>query len=284
MKRRQRIKKKRLARRRPVNVLASVLTTVSLYCGIGGIFASISGKYTVAAKYVLAAIVFDVLDGAVAKLTRSVSDFGKELDSLADLVSFGVAPAVLIYTAYLHQERLSGPFIYKTGSVLAVIYVICGALRLARFNVYQSEQREYFTGLPIPAAAVTIASFVLFTQTLGLDVAFYVLGPLTLLLAGLMVSTVRYPKDKLKYFILAPRNAFRLLVLCVAAIAAFHYASEQLSPVVALFPLTATYLLFGLADTAFTVVRRRQVRRRANEERVQETSPDPASRKTEDLL
>jgi len=247
---------------RPVNALASVLTTFNLYCGLASMFSSISGNYEAAALWILAAIVFDVLDGAVAKMTHTVSEFGKELDSLCDLVTFGVAPAVLLYTAYLQEEQWVAPIMRKTGSGIAIIFVICGALRLARYNVYQSNSREYFSGLPIPAAGGTLAAFVLFTRNLGLNVTFYVVGPFTLALAGLMVSSVRYPKDKLKLFVLAPRNAFRVLLFCAAAIAAFHYASERAaSKTIMLFPIAALYVLFGIAEEVILRLQRRRAQR-----------------------
>ena len=98
-KRRSRRFRQRKRRRMPINVAASVITTFALYCGIASIFAAIRDDFELASYWILAAILFDMLDGTIARLTKSVSDFGKELDSLADMVAFGVAPAVLIYNA-----------------------------------------------------------------------------------------------------------------------------------------------------------------------------------------
>ncbi|MBX7258530.1 MAG: CDP-diacylglycerol--serine O-phosphatidyltransferase [Candidatus Hydrogenedentes bacterium] len=231
-------------KRRPINVLASAITTLNLYCGISSIFAGIEGHFEKAAYLIFAAIVMDMLDGSVAKMTKSVSEFGKQLDSLCDVVSFGVAPAVLIFTVYLPEEV---KLVSRTGAVMAIIYAICTALRLARFNVYQAEIRDYFVGLPSPAAAATIASFVLFTEYYGYHVAFWVLGPLTLSLAYMMVSTLRYPKDKMKSMVLAPRHGFRLLAIVAVAIAIFDQASRH-SPSIVLFPMAACYCLFGVVD------------------------------------
>jgi CDP-diacylglycerol---serine O-phosphatidyltransferase len=257
-------------RRRPINVLASALTTMGLYCGIRAMFSSIDGEFEVAALFILGAIIFDSLDGTVAKLTKSTSEFGKELDSLCDLVSFGAAPAVLIYTAYLHDAQSMGG---KAASFFAVIYVICGALRLARYNVYQSEMRAYFVGLPIPAAAATIATFVSFTHNLGLSVANWVLCPLTLGLAYLMVSSFRYPKDKMKSLVLAPRSAFRWLVSFAFCVAVFHIVS-QYSLAIVLFPLAAIYAMFGIVDWAYRSVRKQQVPAPQEEEKPPQDSPD----------
>ena len=172
----QKRRKRHSTRRKPINVVASALTTAGLYCGVVSIFKAIDQDFKWAAYFIILAQVFDIMDGTFAKLTKTTSDFGKQLDSLADLASFGVAPAVLIYTAYLHEATALGLVGGKTGAAMAIIFVICAALRLARFNVYQSEIRDYFVGLPSPAAAVTVATFVLFTTYFELQVAHWVLA------------------------------------------------------------------------------------------------------------
>jgi CDP-diacylglycerol--serine O-phosphatidyltransferase len=270
-------KQRRRTKRRPINVLASALTTFGLYCGIASIFYSISALLAdselftkapallddstdmrkFAATLIFFAMIFDMLDGTVAKLTRTTSEFGKQLDSLCDLVSFGVAPGVLVFTAFLEKSLTEGSVTAPIGSVLAVIFVICGALRLARYNVYQAAHRDYFTGLPIPAAGVTIASFVLFRIYFDMgDIALWILGPMTVLLSYLMVSTLRYPKDKMKSMVLAPGNALQLLALIVLAIAAFDYASAR-SPAIVLFPASLMYVMVGIVDLLYATIRRR---------------------------
>lgn len=247
------------ARRRPINVLASAMTTMSLYLGVASIFASIGSEYDRAAFLIFGAILFDMLDGTVARLTHSVSEFGKELDSLCDLVSFGVAPAVLVFSVYLQHAPQEGSFVGKTGAFVAIIFVICTALRLARYNTYQSEMRESFVGLPSPAAGATVASFVLFLRFFGFfksNFEYYAVGALTLLMAGLMVSTVRYPKDRMKAFVLSPNHAFMVLGVIAYAVAIIHYA-VTISPAIVLFPLTGTYVLFGIGDTLYSRLARR---------------------------
>lgn len=267
----RKLKIKRMSRRRPINVLASVMTTFSLYLGMTSIIASIGREFEFAALCILLAIFFDAFDGVVARMTKSVSEFGKELDSLCDLVSFGVAPGILIFMAYLPEwSHLPLPpraesIVGKTGSYAAIIYVICTALRLARFNIYQADRRDSFVGLPSPAAGGTLATSVLFLQYYELrleshelgPLAYYALGPLAVILALLMVSTVRYPKDRFKSFILAPRHAFPVLGFCAFAIAVIHYAVTT-SPYIVLFPLAMTYVLFGVGDTLYS---RYQVKR-----------------------
>lgn len=256
-KRRSRRFRQRMRRRMPINVAASVITTFSLFCGISSVFSSIRGDYEIASYWILVAIFADMLDGTIARLTKSVSDFGKELDSLSDMVSFGVAPAVLIYTAYLIEAEVTGSFLAPTGSMMAIMYVICAALRLARYNVYQSERQDLFVGLPSPAAAGNIASFTLFWQYFDIHVAFWVLGPLTVFLALLMVSTVRYPKKTMRVFVLTPRKGFRFIVLCGVGYAVVSYAFEY-SPAIVLMPLGMAYVLFGVVNELFTLLSRRK--------------------------
>ncbi|MFO7976012.1 MAG: CDP-diacylglycerol--serine O-phosphatidyltransferase [Candidatus Hydrogenedentota bacterium] len=285
----QKRRKRRSPRRKPINVVASALTTAGLYCGIVSIFKAIDGDFKWAAYFIILAQIFDVLDGTFAKLTKTTSEFGKQLDSLADLASFGVAPAVLIYTAYLHEANSLGLVGGKTGAVMAIIYVICAALRLARFNVYQSEIRDFFIGLPSPAAAATVATFVLFTTYFELHVAYWVMTPLTLGLAYLMVSNFRYPKGILKDLVLAPKNAFRILVLCGVAIGVFHKAMDEHSPAIALFPLAAAYVLYGLGDGLyFRLVKRARSDTKAaaqsSEEESSSSEKTEPSSKTGDVL
>lgn len=243
--------RKRRARkklRRPINVLASALTTLNLYMGIASIFAAIDGQFNKAAYYIIIAIVLDTLDGAVARLTHTTTEFGKQLDSLCDVVSFGVAPSVMIYTAYLPEEPTN---LTRLGAVLAIFYVISAALRLARFNVYQADNRDYFIGLPSPGAAGSLASFVLFVQYFEWhDVMWYILGPFTVVLSLMMVGSVPYPKSRVKAWLYGPRKGFSFLVLCGVAIAVIDQASH-FSPSIVLLPLALLYLVSGPIELAY---------------------------------
>lgn len=247
-----------------INVLASVMTVMNLYMGVTSILASIGLEFQWAAACIFFAIIFDMLDGFVARLTRSVSEFGKELDSLCDMVSFGVAPAVLVFMAYLPEgAHLPMPaqaesIVGMTGAYMAIIYVVCAALRLARFNTFHAENRDSFIGLPSPAAGGMIASFVLFlmyfeqrldAHALG-PLAYVALGPTAVVLALLMVSSVRYPKSRLKSFLLHPRHAFLTLAVYAFIIALIHYALVK-SVSLVLFPLCTAYILFGMGDTIY---------------------------------
>lgn len=251
-----------------INVLASVMTTMNLYMGTTSILASIGLEFQWAATCILLAMIFDILDGFVARVTNTASDFGKELDSLCDMVSFGVAPAVLVFMAYLPADAhlpvspRTESIVGMTGAYMAIIYVICAALRLARFNTYHAERRDSFIGLPSPAAAGTLATFVMFLiyfeelldrHHLGAW-AYVSLGPSAVLLALLMVSSVRYPKNRIKSFLFRPRHAFLTLAICGFMIMIVHYAIVKSASLV-LFPLAAFYVLFGLGDTLYARVK-----------------------------
>jgi len=152
--------------RRGVYLLPSILTLGNLSCGFYALVAVYNDEYAAAAIAILLAEVFDYLDGGVARMTGATSDLGIELDSLADLVSFGVAPGLLAYVFALK------PFGW-IGGLGAFAFAACGALRLARFNVQtRNLDKRYFVGLPIPAAAAVVAAFVLFMKESSAVVAF----------------------------------------------------------------------------------------------------------------
>ena len=172
-----------------VYILPNLITTAGLFCGFYSVIASLRGDFLIAAIAIMAANIFDALDGRIARLTKTTSRFGIEYDSLCDLVAFGVAPGILIYRWGLEPW---GTF----GWLAASLYVTAGALRLARFNVlHDSAQKRHFVGLPIPAAAEVIASTVLLYYFFGAEGATYrhlIVLLMVYALAGLMVSNIRY--------------------------------------------------------------------------------------------
>ncbi len=185
-------KKRRSQRRRAIYVLPNLFTTASLFAGFFAIVCTLEGDFVAASVAVLASLVLDSLDGKVARATKTTSRFGVEYDSLADLVAFGVAPAVLVYRWGLE------PF-GRLGLLAAFLFVACGALRLARFNV-QVEQvgTKHFVGLPIPAAAASLATTILMADQLGHPgpVTFWPMVAVVFFLSFLMVSTIHYPSFK----------------------------------------------------------------------------------------
>jgi CDP-diacylglycerol--serine O-phosphatidyltransferase len=175
--------------RRGVYILPSLITTGGLFAGFYSVIASFRGDFFTAAVAVLVANVCDVLDGRVARLTNTTSRFGIEYDSLADLIAFGGAPGILVYRWAIEPWG-------SWGWLAASLYVTCGALRLARFNVqYDVSEKRHFHGLPIPAAAEVIASTVLLYYYFGGEGptnTHFLLLLVTYALAVLMVSNVEY--------------------------------------------------------------------------------------------
>lgn len=216
-----------------IYVLPNLVTTANIFFGFYAVVHAIKGEFTVAAYAIVASAIFDLLDGRLARLTRSTSKFGAEYDSLCDLVSFGMAPAILLYMWAL------SPF-GRLGWLACFLYTTCGALRLARFNVQAHVvEKAYFQGLPIPMAAGIVASSVLAFQDLQLEAAGSpLLLAMTYLLAIVMVSNFRY--RSFKDLDLKERLPFRYLVLGVVIISIVAYRPE-----VNLFLLFLTYAVLG---------------------------------------
>ncbi|CAK8715731.1 CDP-diacylglycerol--serine O-phosphatidyltransferase [Candidatus Electrothrix aarhusensis] len=232
--------------------LPSMLTCTSLFSGFYSIVASINGDFFPAAVAILVAGIFDGLDGRVARLTDSTSRFGMQLDSLCDLVSFGVAPALL---AYLWALIPYGRY----GWLAAFLYVATTALRLARFNSMAEEPEDEnnenhdFVGLPCPAAAGAIATMVMFFRYLGTTdpVKHFSILLLVYLLSYLMISTHRYLSFKK---VRVPREKrFQAVVGMVLIL--ILLATE---PPVTLFATTLLYALSGLALELYTFLRKRK--------------------------
>ncbi len=178
-------------RRKGIYLLPNLLTTGALFGGFYAVLSGFSGSYEWAAMAIFAAMLFDGLDGRVARMTNTQSDFGVQYDSLSDMVSFGVAPAVVAYGWGVSD-------LGKVGLAAAFVYASCAALRLARFNV-QAElaDKKTFTGLPSPAAAALVAGFVWSTYELDTSLWLSVTGALLTAVAGLlMVSNLKYPSFK----------------------------------------------------------------------------------------
>ena len=214
--------------------LPCMLTCCSLFSGFYSIVAAINGNFYEAAIAILVAAVFDGLDGRVARLTRTTSTFGMELDSLCDLVSFGVAPAIL---AYLWALTPYGRY----GWLAAFLYVATTALRLARFNVQTANSGGHdFVGLPCPAAAMMLATTVMFSRFLGATdtVKHISLLLLVYVLSYLMVSNHRYLS--FKHMEITRGRAFQLMVFMLLLL--ILLATE---PPVTLFVVALAYIISG---------------------------------------
>ena len=219
------------------SIVPNLFTSMNMFCGFLSIINASQGNFIYSAWLIIIAAIFDGLDGIVARLTNSSSALGVELDSLSDVVSFGAAPAYLIYTTELFKLN-------AFGIIISSLLMIAGGFRLARFNVQLvGFDKQFFKGLPIPTSALTIATFIL---------TFYVDGsgfskaqsdsviPLVIILSYLMVSKIKYdtiPKFSLEAI---KKQPFTIIIL-IAGIAALLITSGK-----ALFYIFVLYILFGI--------------------------------------
>jgi CDP-diacylglycerol--serine O-phosphatidyltransferase len=250
-------KRRRLDLKKTLFLLPNMITLSSIFCGFDSIRVSASASreddYYLAALLIVFAMFFDILDGRVARATKTQSAFGLQIDSLADVVSFGVAPALLVYKWSLFQE---GTF----GLVVAFTFAAMGAVRLARFNVLSmgeggkpTKPSKYIVGLPVPGAAGILISLVVANHAVGGDLAgpkyVYPMMGLTGFLAFLMISTIRFRSFKdLKL------NA-RSVGLVLFAVASSAIVSLQTKPAFVLVWLLSFYVIIGLVETMIALPR-----------------------------
>ena len=236
-----------------VYLLPNILTTFGLFAGFFAIILATKGQYVDAAIAIFIAMLWDGLDGRVARLTNTQSEFGEQYDSMADMVSFGIAPALLMYF-YLFES------LGKIGWIAAFIYVAAGALRLSRFNTQIGvEDKRYFQGLPSPAAAALIAGLVWAKEVIGpsaYDEQYLVTGAWIILVSAgiLMVSNVRY--YSFKDINLKGRSSFKLLLIATLILIVI-----SLWPSAILFIFFFTYALSGLVLTIIEVRKKRAIKK-----------------------
>ncbi len=231
--------------KRGIYILPNLFTSCSLFGGFYSIIAAIQGRYDAAAVAILISAIFDGLDGKIARFTNTTSHFGAEYDSLSDVIAFGVAPGLLAF-----QWSLK-PF-GRMGWLAVFLYIICGALRLARFNTQKTTlESRYFKGLPIPGAAIFIATLVLFTNSLGglSEDKSYIIMSTIYLLSFLMVSTIDYLSHKeLELF---KRKPFNVLVATILLFIVVAY-----KPALMLFLFSTIYVISGPVIALYHLTRR----------------------------
>jgi CDP-diacylglycerol---serine O-phosphatidyltransferase len=252
-------KKRRIDLKKTLFVLPNMITLSSIFCGFLSIressAATTSTQFAGAALLLVFAMIFDMLDGRVARMTKTQSAFGLQIDSLADVVSFGAAPAILVYQWSL--MRLGTP-----GLLASFAFLACGAIRLARFNVLSmgeagqpTKPSKYIVGLPIPGAAGVLLSVILADHASGTDLgalryAWLILG-LTACLSFFMVSTIQFRSFKeLKL------NALSI-ALGLFAVGSSAFIATQLKPAFVLVWLLGGYVLLGIGETLLMMARRR---------------------------
>ena len=247
------------ARRKGIYLLPNLLTTLALFAGFYAIVAAIDGNFISAGVAVFVAMVMDGLDGRVARMTATQSDFGKEYDSLSDMVSFGLAPAVVVYqwgVAKLADYSLTWG---RVGWLVAFLFAVTAALRLARFNSSESKLgKNWFQGLPSPSAAAVVAAFVWLSakhQIAGFGGLVLAFG-ITALAGGLMVSN--FPYYSFKSIDLRSRVSFAYLLLIPLILALI-----SLEPPLVLFLM---FLSYAISGPAYWFIKRKATQREAASE------------------
>ena len=241
------------AKKKGIYLLPNLFTTGALFAGYYSIIASINGKFELAAISVFIAASLDGLDGRVARLTNTQSAFGEQYDSLSDLVSFGLAPSLLMYTWSLKSLAVIHPVMGKIGWLVAFIYAVSGALRLARFNVQiGTVDKAYFQGLASPAAAAVVCSFVWVAvdhEFTGESLRFVSLA-VTLCAGLLMVSRFRYYSFKTLPFKESVPFVWILVLVLIFVLLA-------LAPAKVLFVVFGLYALSGPIMTLYGLRKKR---------------------------
>ena len=237
-------------------LLPNFFTAASIFAGVYSMVSAVEGHFSFAAWMILLSLVFDGLDGRVARLTNTCSHFGVEFDSLADIVAFGAAPGLLIYL-YAGEE------FGRLGILVSALYVIFGAIRLARFNVMTAQtEPSVFIGVPIPTAAVFMAVLVLlYGKYPSLAAHHWVIPVMALVSALLMVSNIRYPSFKKVNMHTMHFKRYLVLALVVAS-AIFLYPIEGVAAFFTIYilygPLRAGWFFYG----RYTLLRKYRRRHR----------------------
>jgi CDP-diacylglycerol--serine O-phosphatidyltransferase len=227
------------------SVIPNFFTSLNIFCGFLAIINVFDGKVVTASWLIFLAAVFDLLDGQLARLTKSGSDFGIEYDSLADVVSFGVAPSVLYYKAYFESMGI-------LGIIISFFPLLFGSVRLARFNItFGGKEKTKFVGLPIPHAALSCASFIIFNYYFWDEIYLSrIVIPQLLFICILMVSTVEYytmPKMSFKH---GGKNTAGMLLIILLAIILSLFPQETL------YLLNTAYILWGVIRYLYRFVKR----------------------------
>ncbi len=229
-------------------IFPNLFTAASAFLGVISILASVKGDFEKAVIYICLSLVFDGLDGRIARFTKTMSKFGAEFDSLADIVAFGVAPAVLFYYSIgIHYGKL--------GSLVTAMYAVFGAIRLARFNVTSAtNEPSVFIGVPIPTAAVVIASWIMVYEKYPIFQGYeFAIILCQIGLSFLMVSNIRYPSFKKLDF--KKSNVIKILICMFVCFSIMYlYPSEVVALVI------TAYLVYGLGRAFYNLIKTRKAK------------------------
>lgn len=267
--------RKKLDLRKTLFLLPNMITLSSIFCGFDSIRISASAQgpddFYKASLLLVYALFFDMLDGRVARLTKTQSAFGLQIDSLADVISFGVAPAMMVYSWSLHQKG-------TLGLVVSFVFAAAGAVRLARFNVLSMGENgepttppKYIVGLPVPGAAGILISIIVANHAVsgklsGPEYVWPMIG-LTLFLAFLQVSTIRFRSFK------DMKLNWRSVGLVFFAVGSSVIVSVKTGPAFVLVWLLSFYIVIGVVETLVTIPARRRAARDAARRESRQTPP-----------
>jgi CDP-diacylglycerol---serine O-phosphatidyltransferase len=228
---------------RSIYILPSMFTVGNIFCGYYAIIATMHANYDSAAEAIGIAIILDMLDGKIARMTNSTSGFGLQLDSLADVISFGIAPSILAFFWGLQTVD------HKLAWIAAFTFTICGAMRLARFNV-QAGNLKHFVGMPIPAGGGAIAAIVhFFGAPVSSKIGASLLVAAVFSLAFLMISTFKY--SSLKNLTIGKKSHFTILVIALLVALIYAYSTY------ALMAMAMVYALSGPTARFYSLFRHR---------------------------
>ncbi len=227
--------------KRFVPLVPGVFTVGNMICGFTSILHSTSGKIVSAAWLIILGAFFDLLDGKVARLTSASSEMGVELDSLADFLTFGISPGILLFSLGIYNMK-------NWGFVIPILFLLAGSFRLARYNITADPHyKSDFQGLPIPLAAGFVASYILFSYSIWSKIEYtQFFTPSLVLLSWLMISNVRYPSSP--KFVVIRKLPWRVLALSLPVVAIL------IKPRWFLFPVIFLYILHGFIRELYWTV------------------------------
>ena len=224
-----------LENRRLAYFIPNTFTALNMACGFGAILFAFHGKFYQACMFIVLGAIFDSVDGRIARMTNTQSSFGEQFDSLSDLVSFGVSPAIVYYFRFLSEAG-------RPGMVACFFFMLCGALRLARFNAnIDKNKSDYFQGLPIPGGATAVISLIFLSSTFPVIIEYKALTVLYLLFyAALMISNIPFPSFKKSEWVKNHRKQVLMIIFLI--IASLFIYEEVMIPAIITFYVVASLI------------------------------------------
>jgi CDP-diacylglycerol---serine O-phosphatidyltransferase len=222
-----------LENRRLAYFIPNTFTALNMACGFGAILFAFHGKFYQACMLIVLGAIFDSVDGRIARMTNTQSSFGEQFDSLSDLVSFGVSPAIVYYFRFLAETG-------RPGMVACFFFMLCGALRLARFNAnIDRNKSDYFQGLPIPGGATAVISLVFLSSTFPVIVEYKALTVIYLLFyAALMISNIPFPSFKKSEWVKNHRKQVLMVIFLIMA-SLFIYEEIMIPTIITIYVIAS---------------------------------------------